>query len=372
MGRRVPESPGSARLELVDGVLLLHPEDAVLDAMLDGWGKQQFGRRLDRATIDDRRRVVRRFVEFSGEYPWNWTAVHVDEWSTSLIAEDGRAKSTIRNYQGTIRIFCDYLTSPHYHWVQECEKRFGTHPIQVCHEWNTSAHLHDYEGDPDRRPLTREECQTLFDYADDRVERALRLGRKGALAAYRDATVLKTIYAWGLRCNEVSWLDTTDFYRNPKAPELGRYGMVNVRYGKGSKGSGPRRRMVASVMPWAVESLQDYLVNVRPRFVNASQSKAVWLTERGGRLQPREIEERFAAYRDALGFDKDLVPHCLRHSHVTHQIEDGVDAKFVQEQVGHRFASTLAIYTGVSTDFMNTMMRNALDRAYAAEELETV
>jgi len=37
--------------------------------------------------------------------------------------------------------------------------------------------------------------------------------------------------------------------------------MVNVRYGKGSKGSGPRRRMVASVMPWAVESLQDYLVN---------------------------------------------------------------------------------------------------------------
>jgi integrase/recombinase XerC len=197
VGRRVAESPGSARLELVDGVFLLHPEDAVLDAMLGGWAKQQYGRRLDRATIDSRHSVVRRFVEFSGEYPWNWTAVHVDEWSASLIAEDGRAKSTIRNYQGTIRLFCDYLTSPHYHWVQECEKRFGTHPIQVCHEWNTAAHLHDYEGDSERRPLTRQECQALFDYADDRVERALRLGRKGALAAYRDATVFKTIYAWG-------------------------------------------------------------------------------------------------------------------------------------------------------------------------------
>lgn len=61
-----------------------------------------------------------------------------------------------------------------------------------------------------------------------------------------------------------------------------------------------------------------------------------------------------------------------RHSYVTHQIEDGVDPKFVQEQVGHRFASTTAIYTGVSTDFMNTMMRNALDRAFTSEELETV
>ncbi len=372
MVRRGVESPGSAHLELVDGVFLLHPEDTVLDAMLDGWEKQQRGRRLESETIDDRRRLVRRFVEFSGEYPWNWTAAHMDEWSFSLIAELGRARSTVRAYQGAIRQFCDLITSPHYRWAEECEKRFGTHPVQICHEWNTAAHLEDYEGDAERRPLTREECQALFDYADDRVEEAIRLGRKGALTAYRDATVFKTIYGWGLRCREVSRLDLTDFYRNPKAPELGKYEQMHVRYGKATKGSGPRRRMVASVMPWAVESLEDYLVNIRPRFQHHPNRKAVWLTERGGRLQPREIETRFAAYRDALGLDKELVPHCLRHSHATHQIEDGVDPKFVQEQVGHRFASTTAIYTGVSTDFMNTMMRNALDQAFATEELETV
>jgi len=32
---------GSARLELVEGVHLLHPEDAVFEAMLQGWGRQQ-------------------------------------------------------------------------------------------------------------------------------------------------------------------------------------------------------------------------------------------------------------------------------------------------------------------------------------------
>ena len=63
----------------------------------------------------------------------------------------------------------------------------------------------------------------------------------------------------------------------------------------------------------------------------------------------------------------ELVPHCLRHSHVTHQIEDGTDPGFVQRQVGHRYQSTTAIYSGVSGDFMNTMMRRALDTAFAAE-----
>ncbi|MCK2219034.1 hypothetical protein MF672_035355 [Actinomadura sp. ATCC 31491] len=51
-------------------------------------------------------------------------------------------------------------------------------------------------------------------------------------------------------------------------------------------------------------------------------------------------------------------------------MEDGVDPKFVQDQVGHRFASTTAIYTGVSTDFLNTMMRKALDRAFDHAERE--
>jgi integrase/recombinase XerC len=40
----------------------------------------------------------------------------------------------------------------------------------------------------------------------------------------------------------------------------------------------------------------------------------------------------------------------------------------VQRQVGHRYQSTTAIYSGVSGDFMNTMMRKALNTAFAAGE----
>jgi site-specific recombinase XerD len=363
-----PEPPGSARLVLQHGVRLLHPEDAVYSAMLDGWRMQlRGGRRLRDRTVKAYRRSIERFFRFAAEYPWRWTAGHFDEWMTTLISERGLARSTLRGYQLAVQSFCDYITSPHYHWAAECEALFGTHPVQVCHEWNTVAHLLDYEGDPGRRPMTRQEIQLLFDYADEQVDNAVRLHRKGALAAYRDATVFKVIYAYGLRCNEASKLDVTDFYRSPEAPELGRFGKLHVRWGKASRGSPPKRRTVPSLMPWAVEAVEDYVLNIRPRF-GFPDVPALWVTERGNRLQPREIESRFAEYRDALGLPGELVPHCERHSFITHLIEDGVDAKFVQEIAGHRFASTTAIYTAVDGDFMNKMMSKALDKALTNDE----
>jgi DNA-binding Xre family transcriptional regulator len=86
--------------------------------------------------------------------------------------------------------------------------RPGAAPVAVCHEWNTIAHLNDYEGSPEARPFTREELQRFLDYADDQVERAARSKRKGALAAYRDATIFKVIYGWGLRRTETARLVT--------------------------------------------------------------------------------------------------------------------------------------------------------------------
>ena len=61
--------------------------------------------------------------------------------------------------------------------------------MAICHEWNTIAHLNDYEGSPEARPFTRDEMQRFLDYADEQVDRAVRLqaeGRAGRLPG-RDA-----------------------------------------------------------------------------------------------------------------------------------------------------------------------------------------
>jgi integrase/recombinase XerC len=144
-------------------------------------------------------------------------------------------------------------------WAVACEREFGpgAHPVPICHEWNTITHLSDYEGSPEARPFTRQELQRFLDYADDQVDRAVAAKRKGALAAYRDATLFKVVYAWGLRRTETSRLDVAGWGRNPAAPEFGRYGMLHVRYGKAVRGQPPRRRNVPSVMGWAVEIDRD-------------------------------------------------------------------------------------------------------------------
>ena len=156
-----------------------------------------------------------------------------------------------------------------------------------------------------------------------------------------------------------------DFGRNPAAPEFGRFGMLNVRYGKAKKGQPPRRRNVAAVMGWAVEAVADYVENIRPRF-GCGDHPALWVTERGGRVKPAEINARFVAYREALGLPDALVVHSLRHSYVSHLTEDGIDRRFIQVNVGHEADSSTAVYTHVSSDFMNTALRKALAPAFGS------
>lgn len=358
--RGVPH--GASALYLAPGISFLNEEEAVLDAMYKGWEAQQVGARNNQQkSANALLRIVERFQAFSNEFPWNWTAGQFDEWMMDLVSTKKLSTSTIRGYQNAIRSFCEYLCSDHYGWVEECEARFGTHPSQVCHDWNTIRHVAEYEGDPNRRALTREELQRMFDHADDLVGERLDSGRKGAPQLYRDATLMKVIYAWGLRANEAVNLNLSDFYRNPHAPEFGRFGVLQVRLGKGSAGSGPKRRSVVTTNEDGVKALDDYVTNVWP-LVKAPGSDALWLSERGTRLRTRELRDRFAFYRDEIELEQSLTPHCLRHSYVTHMVEDGYDQRFVSEQVGHVFGSTTGIYTHVSNEFANTLVRSALDQ----------
>lgn len=342
----------------------------MFDAMLEGWGSQQMARFLKKPTIKARDRLVRRFVEFSGLYPWQWTPAEAEAWISELRSGAKPLRvSTLRGYEIDIKMFCEYLTDTRYRWVTECEERFGASPRQVFHEDNSIVHVSDYEGDTGRRPLSYDEVQALFDAADGMAARVRSRGRKGAVQAVRDAALLKCVYAYGIRRSEAVMLDLVDLRRNAKMPQLDRFGALSVRHGKSSRGGPPKRRTVLTVpeMGWIAETLAHYLQEIRPALSSLRPSPALWLTERGTRVSRRSANEAFCAARDLAGIDPTLDLHSLRHSYVTHLVEFDYPERFIQEQVGHSFSSTTAIYVGVSNEYRNRLLTQAVHTRYGID-----
>jgi site-specific recombinase XerD len=223
----------------------------------------------------------------------------------------------------------------------------------------------EYEGHPGRRPLTYDEVQALFDALDGRVDDVRARGRKGVRTALRDAALLKTVYAFGLRRNEARMLDLADLRRAQKTPQYRQYGGLFVRYGKASRGSPPKRRTVLTVpeMDWIVDVLEQWVTEIRPLFSPGSHP-ALFVTERAGRMSLRGLNVAFSAASQAAGLPPELDLHSLRHSYVTHLVEFDYPERFVSLQVGHEYASTTAIYTGISDEYRDRLVRRALTERY--------
>lgn len=351
---------------------LFRADERVFDAMLDGWRAQMLARGLATATIENRCRLVRRFQEFSGEFPWQWRPVDIEDFlAERRSGEKPISLTTLRSDSNSVAMFCAYLTHPAYGWSDFCERTFGDIPSQICFDWNTPKHTTDDAVPPGRRAFTKKELQGLFDYLDDQVDHHHAAGSKRWLPLYRDSIAFKLCYAYGLRRRELTMLDLHDFGPNPHVPEYGNFGAVTIRWAKGTAGSGPRRRTVLTVpeFDWVVLMLQTWTSpGHRDRFTTADRSAGLWPSERAPRVTLGTLGDSFATTRDAAGLPKELGLHCLRHSYVTHLIEAGYDPTFVQTQVGHSYASTTSLYTSVSSDFKQKAVQQMIAQRIAKHQ----
>lgn len=153
-----------------DGVRPLRFEEALFEAILAGWARQQQSRMLCAETIINRRRLVCRLQGHAGAWPWAWRAEHLEEWIEDLAQAPRRLHvSTLRNYQIAIRLFCDYLLDRRYPWTAICSQRLDIWPRQIVDERNLIVHTNEFEADPGRRPLSRDELVAFFDHCDAQV-----------------------------------------------------------------------------------------------------------------------------------------------------------------------------------------------------------
>ena len=149
----------------------------------------------------------------------------------------------------------------------------------------------------------------------------------------RDRAILELFYASGLRVSEL-WqleLDSIDFDNRE----------IRV-LGKGSK-----ERLVLIGVP-ARSALKEYLVNNRPLLSKNSRDNALFLNNRGKRLTMRGIQKLLKHYSAAIGLEKNVHPHVLRHTFATHMLNGGADLRVVQELLGHADLSSTQIYTHVT------------------------
>jgi integrase/recombinase XerD len=69
--------------------------------------------------------------------------------------------------------------------------------------------------------------------------------------------------------------------------------------------------------------------------------------------------------RQAAGLPEELDLHSLRHSMITHLVEFDYPERFVQDRAGHKVAATTAIYTGVSDEYRNRLLKSKLTARHA-------
>jgi integrase len=333
-------------------------QDAFLSEVLTGWKRAQLTQNFTPQTAKRRIASVMRLADFSGKYPWDWSPIDADDLFAHLRGVKNLALATVRAYQTDIKLFCEYAGNPNYPWNENCGRLFGSSFSQIITEFNRARHVQETDTGPDKRAFTLDELQAFFDLADLEVERIMNSGRKGALAAWRDAVALKTCYGWGLRRDELRNLSFVDFSRNNKAPYFGDYGILRVRFDKAMKGSPKKQRSVLTLLDWAAEAVSDWAANGLPRL--GTPVTTLFPTSTGGLMPEKNLRVRMTGFLDELGFPPGLDLHSLRRSYATHmQTEYGYDTKFISMQLGHEHTSTTTIYTLPSPD-------------YAARELERV
>lgn len=303
----------------------------MIESVGDQWGEYlRLSRRMSEHTIDAYLGDLRALLDYvglrwdapAGQFGQALTQRSIRSWLADTLASGG-ARSTIARHTAAIRNFTAWAVR---------EEILASDPAAALTSPRADQRL--------PTPLDESEARTLINLA--RAEAV-----DGTPAQMRAWAILELTYACGLRVSEVCALDVSSLNREA----------FTVRVlGKGNK------ERVVPYGPPAREALDHWLVRGRPQLVAQSSGEALFLGDRGGRIDPRVVRSMVHRMAAKAGVH-DVAPHGLRHSTATHLLQGGADLRAVQEMLGHASLSTTQRYTHVDTARLSAIYQRAHPRA---------
>ncbi len=188
----------------------------------------------------------------------------------------------------------------------------------------------------------------MTDVLDSQRDELARDSQAESPEGLRDIAVLEMLYGSALRVSELCGLDLEDIDLERRTLRV---------LGKGNK-----QRVVPIGLP-ALRAVTHWIEAGRGHWVTAESDDAVFIGQRGRRLDPRSARRVVNAATRGIDGVAQLSPHGLRHTAATHVLEGGADLRTVQELLGHASLSTTQLYTHVSLDRLRTSYEQAHPRA---------
>ncbi|BCM65742.1 hypothetical protein EASAB2608_01076 [Streptomyces sp. EAS-AB2608] len=256
----------------------------------------------------------------------------------------GNSANTRAGKAGTVAQFFDFMVSRYQGDIHALTGHIVEQPID---EYN--------------RPPGREVAELRVPPSDAEVDLLFRQWRASIPGARKYLPAARNYFAaslWrrlGLRINETVMLDIRDW-----RPDLGEFGKIHVRFGKGSRGRGPKPRLVPAING-ADQLIDWWLAEVRHQFGAdwADPDAPMLPSERHDALVNRCARVGDDALRQALKAQTEawlpawagrLTPHVLRHYCASSLYGDGMDLKALQELLGHEWLSTTTRYIHVRSE----------------------
>jgi integrase/recombinase XerD len=168
---------------------------------------------------------------------------------------------------------------------------------------------------------------------------------QGALVA-RDRAVIETLYATGIRTNELSSLKPQDIDLEELA--------LRVFEGKGKKDR------TVPLTPAAARAIETYLVSSRPALLGSRATPYLFVSNRGGRLLAETVNDILRHWAKKAKIEKHITAHTIRHSIATHLLKGRADIRHIQALLGHESLATTERYTRVEIEDL----RNVVARAH--------